>query len=108
MLSATESPPLPAVNTLCERHGRDEIIIITYAIPDGAGYTYSVQCRLGRFVRSAFPHQLNDRLPRQEDIQRAAVNLLRQWTRKSRAAKNRLREFDLLAVGQREFDFGAD
>ncbi len=102
MLSAAESPPLAVVQTLHEKRGKDEIIITTYKLPDG--YTYSIQCRLGRFVRAVYPHQLIHPINK-DDVQQSAVSTLRQWTRHSSAAKERLRNFDLLSVGQLEFSF---
>lgn len=104
MLAPAESSELPIIDTLREKHGKDEIIITTYALPDGQTCTYSIQCRLGRFVRAIYPHQLPDRLRKQE-VQKAAVSTLRRWTRQSRAAKDRLRQFDLTNVGQIEFEF---
>ena len=104
MLSATDDQPLTIADTLHEKRGKDEIIITTYALPDGESYTYSIQCRLGRFVRAAYPH--NHPAPlRKDDVQKSAVSTLRQWTRTSRAAKERLRWFDLTNVGQLEFEF---
>lgn len=104
MLAPAESPRLSIADTLREKRGKDEIIITTYALPDGQTYTYSVQCRLGRFVRAIYPHQFPDRL-RKEDVQKSAVITLRRWTSQSRAAKDRLRQFDLMTIGQLEFDF---
>ena len=104
MLSATDDQPFTIVDTLHEKRGKDEIIITTYALPDGDSYTYSIQCRLGRFVRAAYPHNHPATL-RKDDVQKAAVSTLRRWTRQSRAAKDRLRQFELTNVGQLEFDF---
>lgn len=105
MLAATESAPLHAVETRQERHGRDEIIITTYALQD-EGYSYSVQCRIGRLVRAVFPPQIARTFATPLEAKRAAVAELRQWTSHSRSLNARLRCFSLLAVEQREFDFG--
>lgn len=104
MLAATESPPLRAVETRRETHGRDEIILTVY---ESAGaYSYSVQCRLGRLVRAVFPPQVARTFDTPLEAKRAAASELRRWTSHSRALNARLRRFALLAVEQREFDFG--
>lgn len=86
-----------------EKRGKDEIILTVYRAPGGY-YTYSIQCRLGRFVRSAFPHNAEE-FATTRDAKRAAAATLRQWTRKSRATKKRLLVFDLLSIDQIEFEF---
>lgn len=107
MLSARDTPALTVVEQWQEKHGKDEIILTVYRLPDGA-YSYSVQCHLGRFVRSVFPQSVGGKYESSLAAQRAAVSTLRQWTRTNRAARERLRRFALISVGQREFDFGAD
>lgn len=106
MLSATENQQLPVAQTLHEKRGKDEIIITTYALPDGDSYTYSIQCRVGRLVRAVFPPQIARTFATPLEAKRAAVAKIRQWTNHSRSLNARLRCFTLLTVEQREFDFG--
>lgn len=102
MLLATETSAPEVAERRHEKRGKDEIIITVYR--EAGGYTYSIQCRLGRFVRSAFPHHAEEfATPR--DAERAATTTLRQWTQRSRAAKEHLRCFDLMVPNQLEFEF---
>lgn len=102
MLLATETAAPEVAERRHEKRGKDEIILTVYRA--AGGFTYSIQCRLGRFVRSTFPHNAEEfATPR--DAKRAAAATLRQWTRKSRAAKKRLLDFDLLSIDQIEMEF---
>lgn len=103
MLLAAQTPAPEIAERRHEKHGKDEIILTVYRAPDGT-YTYSVQCRLGRFVRSSFPRQAEE-FTTPLAARRAACASLRKWTRKSRAAKKRLFAFALLDPDQLEFDF---
>lgn len=99
---------LAVVERQDERHGKNQIILTVYrtrAESAPGAYTYSLQCRLNRFVRSIFPHQIPGAWPTPLDAKRAAASTLRQWTGRSRAAKEHLRGLDLLSVDQLEFDF---
>lgn len=102
MLLATETSAPEVAERRHEKRGKDEIILTVYRAE--GGYTYSIQCRLGRFVRSAFPHKAEE-FATPLDAKRAAATTLRQWTQRSRAAKERLRGFDLIVPNQIEFDF---
>ena len=103
MLLATETSAPEVAERRHEKRGKDEIILTVYRA--AGGYTYSIQCRLGRFVRSAFPHHQAEEFATPRDAKRAAAAKLRQWTQRSRAAKNRLRDFDLMVPDQLEFEF---
>lgn len=102
MLLAAETSAHEISERRHEKHGKDEIILTVYRA--SGGYTYSIQCRLGRFVRSAFQHQ-SEVFATPRDAKRAAAATLRQWTRKSRATKKRLLVFELLSIDQIEFEF---
>lgn len=102
MLLATETAAHEVSERRHEKRGKDEIILTVYRA--SGGYTYSIQCRLGRFVRSAFPHK-SEVFATPRDAKRAAVATVRQWTRKSRATKERLHGFGLMMPDQLEFEF---
>lgn len=104
MLLATETDSLPVIERNVEQHGKDEIIVIVYEKKDC--YTYSVQCRLGSFVRSVYPHSITAAYPTARAAKYAAALEIRQWTKKSRAAKNRLQHFNLLRLYHPELPFG--
>lgn len=103
--AARASITLEVVECRSERHGKDEIILAVYSLPHGGRFTYSVQCHLGRFVQSLFPWSIAGNFTSPLEAKRAAVKTLREWTRRSRSAKERLRRFGVMAVEQREFDF---
>lgn len=84
-----------------ERHGKDEIILTVYRSADG-GYTHSIQCRLGRLVRSAFPNQT---FATPLAAKRAACALLESWLTHNPAARKRAAIFELRSADQPEFDF---
>lgn len=98
--------------TLIERkdevRGKNEIILAVYKVEDDTEkYTYSIQCKLCRFVRAVFPHQIADTYPTPRAAKKAAVSKLRQWTQHNRSAKEHLAAFDLLSVDQLElFPYG--
>lgn len=102
MLLATETSAPEVAERRHEKRGKDEIILTVYRA--SCGYAYSIQCRLGRFVRSTFPHKA-EVFATPRDAKRAAAATLRQWTQRSRATKKRLLVFDLLSIDQMEFEF---
>lgn len=94
------------IERICEKHGKDEIILTVYGTEDGR-FTYSLQCAVSRIIRAVYPHQISESFASQVQAKRAAVDTLYAWIKPSRAAKEHLRSFDITASPyQLEFDFG--
>ena len=105
MTAARDSAAMEAVEKRQAKRGKDEVIITVYAAGDSQ-FSYSVQCCLGRFIRSVFPHQVREKYGSPRLALSAAVSTLRQWTQGSRSTKERLYALDLLNCPcQLELDF---
>lgn len=91
---------LPIVFEKTESRFGSQIIITVYE-RDGK-FVYSVNCRLGRFVRSSYPHQNNGEFATVMDARVAAAQLVRSWARTGGASKKLLAQFDLLEWEQME------
>ncbi len=93
------------IERICEKHGKDEVILTVYAT-EGGQFTYSLQCRVSRIIRAVFPHQIQDSFLTSAKAKAHAVETLYAWIKPSRAAKEHLRLFDITASPyQLEFDF---
>ena len=93
------------VERICEKHGKDEVILTVYAT-EGGLFTYSLQCRVSRIISAVFPHQIQDNFLTSAKAKAAAVETLRDWIKTSRAAKEHLRLFDITTCPyQLEFNF---
>ena len=94
------------VDRICEKHGKDQIILIVYSAENG-GYTFSLQCCISSIIRAVFPHQIGRTYSTSAAAKRAAVETLDTWTKSSRSARKRLDAFDItLCPYQLEFCFG--
>ena len=94
------------IERICEKHGKDEIILTVYGTEDGR-FTYSLQCAVSRIIRAVFPHQISEIYSTPTEAKRAAIDTLFSWTKSSRAAKEHLKTFNITACPcQLEFDFG--
>lgn len=93
------------VERIDEKHGKDEIILTVYGTEDGR-FTYSLQCAVSRIIRAVYPHQLPESFASPPLAKRDAVDTLYGWLKPSRAAKKRLKSFDIPSCPfQLEFDF---
>lgn len=92
------------VKTLTVAERKDEIrnssqvIFTIYNAP--GGFVYSINCKLGRFVRSYYPTPKEKKFATKKEAQAAAVAKVRSWIADSRAAKERLRDFDFVNYQQ--------
>lgn len=94
------------IERICEKHGKDEIILTVYGTEDGR-FTYSLQCAVSRIIRAVYPHQISESFASQVQAKRDAVDTLYAWIKPSRTAKEHLRSFDITTSPyQLEFDFG--
>ena len=93
------------IERICEKHGKDEVILTVYAT-EGGQFTYSLQCHVSRIIRAIFPHQIQEHFLTSAKAKAAAVETLSAWIKTSRAAKKRLKSFDIPSCPcQLEFDF---
>lgn len=94
------------IERICEKHGKDEVILTVYAT-EGGQFTYSLQCHVSRIIRAIFPHQIQEHFLTSAKAKAAAVETLSAWIKTSRAAKEHLRSFGIIDCSyQLEFDFG--
>ena len=84
---------LPIVQKMDESKNGSQIILTIYAVP--AGFVYSINCKLRRFVRSYYPTEKETKYPTKKDAQCAAVCRIRSWTENSRKLNALLSEFEL-------------
>lgn len=94
------APPLKEYR---EIRGKDEIHIAIYCIENN--YYYAVNCKLGLFVRAAYPHPTTPPLPTLTAARAAACEEVKQWVKQNRPAKKRAKLFSVLEYRQLEFSF---
>lgn len=94
---------VPPNNEYKEIHGSDEISIVLFKTDKG--FFFSINCRLGRFIRAYYPH--NDTAPYLTEYlaREAASQIIKTWVSNNRDAKKRLLLFDILEYRQIEFNF---
>ena len=83
-----------------ESRDHSQIILIVYEFDNC--YVYSINCKLGRFVRSFYPRPNSLKYQTERSARKAAVKTMQQWVAHSRSAKERLNRFDLIEVDQQE------
>ena len=86
-----------------EIHGKDEINIIIYRAENS--FFYTINCKLGAFIRSYYPHPDTPPLSSLFEARAYACNELKQWLLTDRAAKRRAKTFSILEFRQQEFEF---
>lgn len=82
------------VEQINEKHGKDEVNLTVYVTEDGR-FTYSLQCAVSRVIRALYPHQFSETFESPTLAKLAAVNTLYDWTKFSRAAKEKLKTFNI-------------
>lgn len=82
-----------------EIHGRNQIILTIYRTAQNR-YTFSIQLKVGRIIRSIFPHQLDTNYDSPLQAKHAAFNTMLSWTKHSRSAKKSLFDFEIMNVDQ--------
>lgn len=90
-----------------EVHGRNQIILTVYRTAQNR-YTYSIQLKVGRIIRSIFPHQLETNWASPLQAKHAAFNTMLSWTKNSRSAKKSLFDFEIMNVDQQSLFSEAD
>ena len=75
-----------------------QIIFTVYNSP--GGFVYSINCKLGHFVRSYYPMPEEKSFSTKREAWAAAVAKVRSWIQDSRAAKKRFEEFDFINYRQ--------
>lgn len=91
---------LPVALQKNEAHNNSQIILKVYKAEEY--FCFSINCKLGRFVRSYYPTPQEKKYQSTQDAQAAAVSMLKSWVSGSRAAKKRLADFALLQYNQPE------
>lgn len=81
-----------------EVHGKNQIILTVFQVENG--FSFSVQCKVSRIIRSIFPHQIKEIYKSPLDAKHAAFELLLSWVKHSRTARQQLFCFDLVNVDQ--------
>ena len=82
-----------------EVHGDNQIILTVYRTEHNR-YTYSIQLKVGRIIRSIFPHQLETDWDSPLQAKHAAFYTMLSWTKHSRSAKKSLFDFEIMNVDQ--------
>lgn len=82
-----------------EVHGKNQIILTVYRTEDKR-FTFSIQLKVGRIIRSIFPHQLETNWDSTIQAKHAAFNTMLSWTKNSRSAKKSLFNFEIMNVDQ--------
>ena len=82
-----------------EVHGKNQIILTVYRTAQNR-YTYSIQLKVGRIIRSIFPHQLETNWDSTIQAKHAAFYTMLSWTKHSRSAKKSLFNFEIMNVDQ--------
>lgn len=82
-----------------EVHGKNQIILTVYRTAHNR-YTYSIQFKVGRIIRSIFPHQLDTNYDSPLQAKHAAFYTMLSWTKHSRKAKKSLFDFEIMNVDQ--------
>lgn len=90
-----------------EVHGKNQIILTVYRTAQNR-YTYSIQLKVGRIIRSIFPHQLDTNYDSPLQAKHAAFNTMLSWTKHSRSAKKSLFDFEIMNVDQQSLFSEAD
>lgn len=90
-----------------EVHGKNQIILTVYRTAHNR-YTYSIQLKVGRIIRSIFPHQLDKNYDSPLQAKHAAFNTMLSWTKNSRSAKKSLFDFEIMNVDQQSLFSEAD
>ena len=91
---------LPVVLQKNEVHNNSQIILKVYRTKDGL--CFSINCKLGRFVRSYYPMPQGKKYQNVLDAQEAAISMIESWVSDNRNAKKRLADFTLLEYRQLE------
>lgn len=84
------------IERIDEKHGKNEIILTIFET-DAGRFTYSLQCSVSRVIRSIYPHQIEETYHTDQTAKIAAVDTLFAWTKRSRAANEQLKAFDITA-----------
>lgn len=90
-----------------EIHGKNQIILTVYRTAQNR-YTYSIQLKVGRIIRSIFPHQLDTNYDSPLQAKHAAFYTMLSWTKNSRSAKKSLFDFEIMNVDQQSLFSEAD
>lgn len=91
---------LPVALKKNEVRNGSQIILTVYELPHG--FCFSINCKLGRFIRSYYPTPKEESCKSVMDAQAVAISMMKSWVRKSRSAKERLSQFDLINYKQQE------
>lgn len=82
-----------------EIHNRNQIILVIYKTEDNR-FSFSIQLKIGKIIRSIFPHQLDETWSSIIEAKHAAFNIMLSWTKNSRTAKKSLFDFEVMNVDQ--------
>lgn len=94
---------VPPDNEYKEIHGNDKILIVIFKT--NKGFFYSINCKLGSFIRAYYPHNDTTPYPTEYKAREAASQQIKAWVSGNRDAKKRLLPFDILEYRQIEFNF---
>lgn len=83
-----------------EIHVKSQIILKVYSVDNG--FVFSVNCKLGRFVRSYYPTPEGKVFESIPAAKRAAQSIILKWVKESRTARKYLQLFDFMYVDQME------
>lgn len=82
-----------------EVHGKNQIILTVYRTAQNR-YTYSIQMKVGKIIKSIFPHQMPKTWDSAIQAKNAAFYTMLSWTKNSRSAKKSLFDFEIMNVDQ--------
>lgn len=98
---------LTTIESRDEVHGKNQIILTVYRTEENR-FTFSIQLKVGRIIRSIFPHQLETNWDSTIQAKHAAFNTMLSWTKHSRSAKKSLFDFEIMNVDQQSLFSEAD
>ena len=83
-----------------EQHGLSQIIITIYAVY--GGYTYGINCKLGKFIKSVY--QRTEEIPATTVLSARlkAADIIKSWADEQPSLKKHLRQFDIIDCRQQE------
>ncbi|MBO7583073.1 MAG: hypothetical protein J6T20_04725 [Treponema sp.] len=91
---------LPVVLQKNEVHNNSQVILKVYRVK--ASFCFSINCKLGRFIRSYYPTPQGEIFQNTQDAQAAAISMLKSWVSNNRNAKKKLADFALIEYRQPE------
>lgn len=91
---------LPCVLQKNEVHNHSQIILKVYKVEEY--FCFSINCKLGHFVRSFYPTPKSQKYKNILEAQKSAVDMLKSWVADNRTAKKHLASFELIEYTQLE------